>query len=240
MKNGNANTGKLEKGTVAVMDRRRRISKPIKAVKLSEREVYLSQITVNLYPFDSAYLRRLQDRDPDTESHFVNYFTQLLRIKLRSRQLHAPMIDEVKQETFVRVLEAARTTDGIRQPDRLGAYVNSVCNHVLQELYRRQKREQHVDLEAVEIQDAQTDLQGNMEVQEDSKKVRDALKKLAARDREILRAVFFQDRDKDEVCMKFGVDRGYLRVLLHRAKVNFKEQFKVKKFPRSFGQAAGN
>jgi RNA polymerase sigma-70 factor (ECF subfamily) len=38
----------------------------------------------------------------------------------------------------------------------------------------------------------------------------------------LLREIFLDERDKDEVCRDFGVDRDYLRVLLHRAKQSFK------------------
>jgi DNA-directed RNA polymerase specialized sigma24 family protein len=42
-------------------------------------------------------------------------------------------------------------------------------------------------------------------------------------DREILRLTLLEEEDRDEVCRKMGVNRGYLRVLLHRAKQRFKE-----------------
>ena len=42
------------------------------------------------------------------------------------------------QETFQRVLSKLRT--GVENPEALGAFVNSVCNHVLFELYRQQSR----------------------------------------------------------------------------------------------------
>ncbi len=45
---------------------------------------------------------------------------------------------------------------------------------------------------------------------------------VSERDRRLLREVFLEERDKDEVCNDFGVDREYLRVLLHRAKQSFK------------------
>jgi hypothetical protein len=51
------------------------------------------------------------------------------------------------------------------------------------------------------------------------------LAKLPAKDRNILRAVFFEQRDKDEVCAELGVSREYLRVLLHRAKQQFMAQY---------------
>jgi RNA polymerase sigma-70 factor (ECF subfamily) len=45
------------------------------------------------------------------------------------------------------------------------------------------------------------------------------------RDAQIVRALFLEDRDKDQVCAEFGIDRGYLRVLLHRALKRFREEF---------------
>jgi RNA polymerase sigma-70 factor (ECF subfamily) len=55
--------------------------------------------------------------------------------------------------------------------------------------------------------------------------VREVLAKLKRRDRDLLRAVFLEDRDKDKVCREMGVDREYLRVLLHRAKGAFRERY---------------
>ncbi|MGB9195358.1 MAG: sigma factor-like helix-turn-helix DNA-binding protein, partial [Terriglobales bacterium] len=60
---------------------------------------------------------------------------------------------------------------------------------------------------------------------ETEKKVREILQKLPERDRRILRAIFLEERDKDEVCRELGVDRDYLRVLLHRAKQAFKASY---------------
>jgi RNA polymerase sigma-70 factor, ECF subfamily len=56
-------------------------------------------------------------------------------------------------------------------------------------------------------------------------KVREILEELPERDRRLLREVFLEERDKDEVCRDFGVDRDYLRVLLHRAKQSFKSLY---------------
>ena len=45
---------------------------------------------------------------------------------------------------------------------------------------------------------------------------------LPKRDRDLLRAIFLEEKEKDTVCREFGVDREYLRVLVHRAKDKFK------------------
>ena len=56
-------------------------------------------------------------------------------------------------------------------------------------------------------------------------KIREILEEMPERDRRLLREVFLEERDKDEVCTNFGVDREYLRVLLHRAKQSFKSLY---------------
>jgi len=57
---------------------------------------------------------------------------------------------------------------------------------------------------------------------EQKSQIRRILDALPAKDRDLLRQIFLEERDKDEVCKTFQVDREYLRVLLHRAKARFR------------------
>jgi Type II secretion system (T2SS), protein E, N-terminal domain len=57
-----------------------------------------------------------------------------------------------------------------------------------------------------------------------SEHVRQILSVLPARDRDLLRAVLLEEKDKDAVCREMGVDRNYLRVLMLRVKDKFKDQ----------------
>jgi RNA polymerase sigma-70 factor (ECF subfamily) len=52
--------------------------------------------------------------------------------------------------------------------------------------------------------------------------VRRVIESLAPRERDLLSALFLEERDKDHVCAEMGVTRDYLRVLVHRAKSQFK------------------
>ena len=68
--------------------------------------------------------------------------------------------------------------------------------------------------------------------------VREILAGLPARDRALLRAIFLEEKDKDAVCKAMGVDRDYLRVLLHRAKDKFKALYQKDQIgnpPRTVG-----
>src|SRR5262249_2100962 len=58
--------------------------------------------------FDDDYVRRLIAGDPPIERHFFEYFSELLWIKLRSRLRNAALIDDVRQETLLRVLTALK------------------------------------------------------------------------------------------------------------------------------------
>ena len=177
---------------------------------------------VEFFSFDEAYLKRLRERDFPTEQHFVAYFRKLLVIKLRSRLRGSEAVEDIAQETFLRVFKAMSSETGIRQPERLGAFVNSVCNNVLQEFYRSSNHGTQLDDDTPEPVDQVLDLDGFLVSKQTREQVRKVLEQLPAKDRQLLRAIFLEEKEKDQVCRAFGVDRDYLRVLLHRAKANFR------------------
>jgi RNA polymerase sigma-70 factor, ECF subfamily len=177
--------------------------------------------------FDQSYLDRLRSGDPRTQAHFFAYFSRLMQLKLRSRLRAAHEIEDVKQETFARFFTALREGK-IRQPDRLGPFVNAMCANVLREQYRdHDPRLSPIedDAGANEIPDSATDVEGFVLSKQLQGKVREILDQMPERDRRILRAIFLEEQDKDEVCREFRVQRDYLRVLLHRAKLAFKAEY---------------
>jgi RNA polymerase sigma-70 factor, ECF subfamily len=132
----------------------------------------------------------------------------------------------VCQETFARVFAVLRKDGGLRQPERLGPFVNTVCNLVLLEHYRASGRNDSLDAEGrPELPSLGASALDIVAARQIKDKVREILLDLPLRDRALLKAVFLDERDRDEVCREFGVDRDYLRVLLHRAKQEFKTEY---------------
>jgi RNA polymerase sigma-70 factor (ECF subfamily) len=220
------------RGAVAAQNRPRRV--------IRQRGRHNAQVTPMLYlrplglaetalqfrSFDAGYIENLCAGDLATQEHFVGYFTELLHLKLRSRLQSPQAIEDVRQETFVRVFATLRKENALRQPDRFGAFVNTVCNNVLLEHYRSSGRSQSLDEEgSPEPQATGPDVLSAIESSQLCARVREILVELPARDRSLLKAVFLDERDRDEVCREFGVDREYLRVLLHRAKQDFKVEY---------------
>jgi RNA polymerase sigma-70 factor (ECF subfamily) len=175
--------------------------------------------------FDSSYLDRLRSGDFSTQQHFVAYFGELIRLKAGKRLHSVAAIEDVRQETFTRVLRLLGE-QRIHQPERLGAFVNSVCNNVLREHYRSNGREVSPADGFVEaIPDRSMGASDAIALRQMQQKVVQILDELSEKNRGLLKALFLEERSKDEVCRDFGVDREYLRVLVHRAKQSFKSHY---------------
>jgi RNA polymerase sigma-70 factor (ECF subfamily) len=179
------------------------------------------------YEFNREYIERLVAGDRETEQHFVRYFGDLLSLKLRSRLRSASSIDDAKQETFLRVLTTLKEKGGLASAGSLGAFVNSVCNNVLFEIYRAEARVTPIADDTDEPAEDRPDAEAQLMTAEDHARVRQVLGALPDREKEILRWLFFEDRDKNDVCRELNVDRNYLRVLVHRAKARFRDELAV-------------
>ena len=173
--------------------------------------------------FTSEYVKGLTKGDLETERHFVAYFAELLRIKLRKALCSPQAVDDIRQETFLRVLNVLKQKNGLANPEKLGAFVNGVCRNVLIEYYRSVSRHGPSSEPVLDVAGPGPDPEAKCVNEERKRGVREILEQLPARDRKILRLVFMEEKEKAEVCRICDVDRGYLRVLLHRAKNRFRE-----------------
>jgi RNA polymerase sigma-70 factor, ECF subfamily len=181
--------------------------------------------SIDFHQFTEKYLHGLRAQDGETEAHFVSYFSRILQNKLRRHLACPEHIKDVQQETLLRAWAAVRAEGCIRQPERFGAFVSSVCNNILREAYRSRARTRALDDLQVDPTDQSMGPDNALLAAETQKQVRDVLSRLGAKDRRLLQAVFFEQREKDEVCRELGVSRDYLRVLLHRAKQQFMAEY---------------
>lgn len=188
---------------------------------------------MQFHAFDKHYLEKLKSGDFRTQEHFVSYFSELIRLKLSKRMRSSFEVDDARQETFARFFVKLRKDD-IREPDRLGPLINGMCNMILLEYYRSGAHVVTSDDDEAEanIPDpgiSAVDAIVNRELQE---KVRETLGELSEKDRRLISDVLLEEKDKDQVCREHGVDREYLRVLVHRAKKSFKSLY-LKKMARA-------
>ena len=172
--------------------------------------------------FDESYVNALRDRVPATEAHLVAAFGTPVRAKLYMRLRSPTLVEDGAQETFLRVFAFFRAGKTLDNPASLPGFVHSVCHNVALELLRSRSRYEQMPEDAPEPADTGNDPERNVAARETQVLIRQILDELPPRDRELLRRVFLEEEDKDRVCSDLRVDRGYLRVLLHRARLRFK------------------
>jgi RNA polymerase sigma-70 factor, ECF subfamily len=176
--------------------------------------------------FSEDYVRRLTEGDSEAGAHFAAYFGSMLFLKLRVRLRHPELIDDIRQETFRRVLDILRRGCGVKRPERFGAFVNGVCENVMKEMDRSDRRAEPWDEHNIEEPiDSTVNPDAEMVNAESKHDIQRIFKELQDKDRRILQAIFLDEIDKDEVCRMFGVDANYLRVLIHRAKAEFRKAY---------------
>ena len=176
--------------------------------------------------FNADYVRRLTDGDTGAGEHFATYFGNLLFMKLRMRLRSAALIEDVRQETLTRVLVVLRQGAGVERPERFGAFVNGVCNNVVREFCRLDGREEAWDENVEEPSDPSVDLDAQLVNDELKREVERIFAALPEKDRRILQAIYLDEIDKADICRLFHVDAGYLRVLLYRAKIQFRKAYR--------------
>lgn len=178
--------------------------------------------------FNEDYVRRLADGDAAAGEHFAAYFGSVIYLKLRVRLRSVHLIEDIRQETLARVLFKLRSGEGVKSPERFGAFVNGVCNNVIHEFQRSDERDEPWDEHSAEEPvDATIDLDAELVNADLQREINRILAGLPERDRAILKALYLDEVDKTEICRRFQVNARYLRVLLHRAKSQYRKAYRV-------------
>jgi RNA polymerase sigma-70 factor (ECF subfamily) len=146
-----------------------------------------------------------------------------LRLKLRYKVLYhvghnCADVDDLVQESLVRFFRAEQRNT-IRNTEESGAFINGVCRNVILEYRRRMRREPLADPD-IPIPDAGVRPEAEMLEMRDA--IDSGLAELAERDRTILRALYLEGKEKDEICKEWGMTDAQFRVVLFRAKERFR------------------
>ena len=171
--------------------------------------------------FDDRYIEGLRGWDSDAVAHFVAYFKIPIWLKAR-RQLRSPdLVEDACQETLLRVLRYFRSGKQLDNPERLPAFVHSVCHNVTLEMIRARTRYAQMPENGYDCADTRGDPYGDLVTDERKRLVGDILARLSKKDRDLLRLAM-EETDKAELCKRFDTTEEYLRVLLHRARTRFR------------------
>jgi RNA polymerase sigma-70 factor (ECF subfamily) len=149
-----------------------------------------------------------------------------LRLKLRYKVLYhvghnCADVDDLVQESLTRFIRAEQRNQ-IRNIEEVGAFLNGVCRNVILEYRRRSKREPVLD------QDTpipEVGVRPDADILEMRDAIDTGLAELAERDRTILRELYLDGKEKDDICREWGMSDAQFRVVLFRAKERFRRAY---------------
>ena len=153
--------------------------------------------------------------------------TDRLRLKLRYKVLYhvghnCADVDDLVQETLVRFLRAEQRQTIRNNSEEFGAFLNGVCRNVILEYRRRARREPLIDPD-MPIPD--TGIRPEAEILEMRDAIDNGLAELAERDRLILRSLYLEGKDKEDICREWKMSDAQFRVVLFRAKERFRRVY---------------
>jgi len=141
--------------------------------------------------------------------------TAPLRVRL-SRVVSPDELDDSLHEVVVIVLEAIHR-DGLRDPERLAAFVHTIAHRrAVAHIRRRILRRRFVDDPEMMASSAGSpeDWAARRERVEQLTRV---LRRLRARDREILERFYFREQNADQICREMCLTRTQFRLFKSRA-----------------------
>jgi RNA polymerase sigma-70 factor, ECF subfamily len=229
-----SNQSNVSKSNVSKCSKARGISREIDPIVLRPQRFFstlaLTGAPLDYAAFDADYLARLKYGDPETEQHFFAYFSKTIWLKLRNRVRARHLIDEIRQETFARVLSYLKSGKPIQYPERFGGFVQAVCNNVMREVLRSEFTHRQTGDEPIDTPDHRVKFASDLVTEERKSAVREILSEMPEKERALLRMVFLEEGERSEICERLKVDGNYLRVLLHRAKERFRETVRKRGF----------
>jgi RNA polymerase sigma factor (sigma-70 family) len=128
----------------------------------------------------------------------------------------SPDVEDVVQETITRLLRSARD-EGIRNPESWAAFASATCNNVIHE-HRRSFWRETSGVDGV----PERATRGHGAAVEAHDLVTRSLTELCARDQELLRGFYFEEKSPEQICTEMGLSPGSFRVALFRAKERFR------------------
>jgi RNA polymerase sigma-70 factor, ECF subfamily len=153
-----------------------------------------------------------------------------LRLKLRYKVLYhvghnCPDVDDLVQESIARFLRAEKSGQ-IRNTEEFGAFLNGVCRNVIMEYRRRSRREPTLGDDTVIPEQG---VRPEAEIIDMRDAIDTGLAELAERDRMILRCLYLEGKDKEEICREWRMTDSQFRVVLFRAKERFRRAYEMKR-----------
>ena len=171
------------------------------------------------FPIDRQRYSPDQSPTEPTETELASRYWDRIRLFATRRVGDAALAEDIAQETLRRVIDALRA-GRIQDTEAMAGFVFQTAKHVCQHAHRsagREARAMRKLPDPSESQGGHPDALARLVSEERRARVRAALETLSPDDRDLLRAVYFEQIDATDLAARLGLTAGALRVRKHRA-----------------------
>jgi RNA polymerase sigma-70 factor, ECF subfamily len=185
--------------------------------------------TLNVHAGWVELVERIRLEKTDGMEELYQLFSRGIRFYL-CRQLGPQELDDKVHDTFVVVVQAIRRGE-LREPERLMGFVRTIVRrqvaaHIDRVVHNR--REQAEFDSTVRVADPHGNPEEAAIFRQRIGLIRQVLRELSDRDREILTRFYIDEQSQDQICSQMGLTETQFRLLKSRAKARFGELGKKK------------
>lgn len=171
------------------------------------------------FPIDRQRYSPDQGPTEPAETELASRYWDRIRLFATRRVGDAALAEDIAQETLRRVIEALRA-GRIQNTEAVAGFVFQTAKHVCMHAHRAAGREARAMRKLDDPSGSQgvhLDALARLVSEERRARVRAALDTLSRDDRDLLRAVYFEQIDAADLAARLGLTAGALRVRKHRA-----------------------
>ena len=164
----------------------------------------------------AALVRRAVAGDRRAFTELISMYDRRVLVKLRKAVREPDRIKDLRQEVWLRALEAIRK-DKITQPERFCGFLYGVAQNVVHEDAKDRNRHIVVDIDVAVIGDGGATVENLLDRDFLSRHLHACLDSMVPRDREVVIRHYLRQDDRDQTQRQLGLTSVHYSRVLHRA-----------------------
>lgn len=165
----------------------------------------------------AGLVRQIAAGQRSAEAELIRLYDRRVLVKLRQYNHDADVVSDLRQEVWIRVIEALRAGT-VQQPERVCGFVLGTARNVVLE-HRKAMRRRSADVDEVaDLPALEPGVEALLDRDWLAGRLRECLGDLQERDREILVRHYLREDDKEMTCQLLGLSSLNYNNVLHRAR----------------------
>ena len=171
---------------------------------------------------DSDLVANVREGDSAAETALYEKYSARIYFLALSEMHSAEDAEDVRAETFLRVIQALRQ-DKLRTGGSLPSFIVGIALNVIREQSRAKFKTDQLDGSELNLPGERIRLESAFLDTETSQAIKEVAEKLKPRERDFLRLYYYEELSKEEIARSLGIKEERLRLIKSRALKSFRK-----------------